>query len=549
MRRKRSLSTCRIAIHLASLIVVVGMPASASTKDEAAARLDHDAIYEDYLATRFSGAERKLKQALLVCGSHGCSRTVRARVHVDLGVVYGEGLKKLPEAKAEFEAALKDDPSQTIPDELLTEQLSKLFESAGGPSVARKKVRASSVPEDIVHDPPLEQRILTPVPLYVEVAEGLQAAKVQVRYSPFGLPEWKTLDMKRSGPGFVAEIGCADIGTATGDLKYFIQVIDANGDVVASSGTRNLPNTVAIKNQLSGAPPHWPERPPPSACANSADCPPDLPGCAAQRRIAKEHGDKGEDTPCADDRECREGLSCMVGACRSLARIDGRCDSDSGCRTGSSCRDGSCIAPPPRNWVSLSAEQDVLFVPEASDACVSQDKFACFAGETPYAAATPSAPAAGRGGDVGGGPALATTRILLGLDRLVTDNVSVGARIAYAFGGAPARVGGPSFFPYHLEARASYWFGSRPFWSAKLRPFVSLAGGKAQVDAKKEVTVQSELSLAAWRKTGTSFVAVVAGAMLAVGGGGGVVGELKGMQMFGTSGAALGAEIGYAIGF
>src|SRR5262249_22372852 len=144
------------------------------------------------------------------------------------------------------------------------------------------------------HDPPSEQRILTPVPLYAQVGPGLDAAKVQVRYHPFGSSAWKTVDMKQAGRGFVAEIPGLVVGTTTRDLKYYLQVVDTAGDVVALSGSRNAPNAVAIKNQLTGPAPHLPGLEPPAACVNPADCPPGLPGCTASAKAKVEHGEKAE---------------------------------------------------------------------------------------------------------------------------------------------------------------------------------------------------------------------------------------------------------------
>src|SRR5262249_37870235 len=59
------------------------------------------------------------------------------------------------------------------------------------------------------------------------------------------------------------------------------------------------------------------------------------------------------------------------------------------------------------------------------------------------------------------GLALSTLRIMLGYDRLIIDNLTLGLRAGFAFNGASG--GGASFLPLHLEARLGIWPGHTPF--------------------------------------------------------------------------------------
>jgi len=45
----------------------------------------------------------------------------------------------------------------------------------------------------------------------------------------------------------------------------------------------------------------------------------------------------------------------------------------------------------------------------------------------------------------------------------MTENLALGGRIGYAFGGGPDSRSGSAFLPVHIEARGSLWFGSDPF--------------------------------------------------------------------------------------
>jgi hypothetical protein len=204
-----------------------------------------------------------------------------------------------------------------------------------------------------------------------------------------------------------------------------------------------------------------------------------------------------------------------------------------------------------------------MLLPGRSSVCADQTDYACFSGDSQYEAGVPYMPARGVDDRVAGGPALATTRVLLGYDRLLGEKISLGARVGYAFGGAPARNGGAAFFPFHLEARAAYWFGAHPFFSGGLRPYVVVSGGASQVDAKRTVTVQNqdpqpngmmvpaaakEQDLTAWRKTGTSFVALGLGALFPLSKTGGLLAELKAQEMIGNPATVIALQIGYAQG-
>ena len=300
---------------------------SAAPKDAAATKLADDAINADYLATNFADAEKKLRNAVAMCASNACSPQVRARVLRDLGIVLIAGLNRPDDGKKAFAEALAVDPDLALDKALTTKEIDRLFRAAkeGGGAPAAKPVAAvpaASTPPaaagDMIHTPAAEQQSLTSVPIYVELPQGIVAVKVVARYKPYGTAEWKTLELRRLGNGYGAEVPCRDVGSTTGDFVYFVQATDAAGDVVSMSGSRATPNKVPIKNALSGEPPHLPGVKPPSKCTDSADCPPGLPGCPSGKAPAT----KGWGTACEQDSECNEGLSCNNGVCDSGAKVD-----------------------------------------------------------------------------------------------------------------------------------------------------------------------------------------------------------------------------------
>jgi hypothetical protein len=321
--------------------------------------------------------------------------------------------------------------------------------------------------------------------------------------------------MPRVRQGFGVEIPCLDVGSATGDLKYFIQATDAENNLVSFSGTRNDPNTVPIKTALDGDPPHLPGQPPAAKCPDPGDCPPEFPGCKSQG---------GDKPPCEETGDCP----------------------------------GQPASDAKKNWLSVAFQQDLLIYGSGTEICAGGNEYACFRdGDTYYAAY----PVKGKGGEVAGGIGLSTSRVMVGYDRVIGP-ITLGARIGFAFGGGPPAPNGKPFFPVHGEARAAYYFGSDPFARRFFRPYVVLGGGVAQVDGGVEVGLYetdqafqaNKISrMTAWRKTGLGFVTGGIGVLFPFIPRTGPFTEFKVMQTFGGTSANLGTslnfQLGYAFGF
>ncbi len=588
---RRFIRSLIVATSLSSVALVPSV-SDAAGKDKAAQKLQRDAMDNDYLATKFPDAEAKLRKAIKLCGADACSPKVLAQLHRDLGVVLIGGENKKDEGKGAFLLAFKADPGVALDKDLTTPDIQKAFEDAkkgGGKATAapadeeeeeeeepkpkpkpkKKVVEASS---DMVHTPPTESPVLTPVPLYVELPEDVTAVKVQVRYKPFGAPEWKTLELRKMGGGWGAEIPCLEIGSTTGDLSYYVQAVDASGDVVSTSGNRNTPNKLPIKNELKGDAPRLPGKPPPAACDDPNACPPGFP-CAGKK---PKKGAKGWGASCEADKECGDGLLCKSGSCESgeaaakapepTEEPAKGCESDLDC-DGGVCSSGQCQSSSSgkKNWGSVSIEQDIALV-SGSDVCSAPSQtdngYSCFRGDGQQYHGTPLP---GTADAISGGVAPATTRILAGYDRVVLPNVTVGARLGYALRGGPKPDGGVAFLPVHAEARVAYWLGRDPFSRVGLRPYVFAAGGLAQVDVKVQVQVREDVTvlpidriqpdnpdqqtLDAWKKMGQSFGAIGGGVMYATSARSGIVGDLKLMMMFPSSGFVVAPEIGYVVGF
>jgi hypothetical protein len=219
-----------------------------------------------------------------------------------------------------------------------------------------------------------------------------------------------------------------------------------------------------------------------------------------------------------------------------------------------------------KNWFSLHFEQDVLVYSSTSNVCASNGptfaaeapEYACFQGGSQYGYSAGQNIFPGAGNHVGGGVGLATSRILVGFERLLSANLSLGARVGFAFRGGPSLNNGQSFSPLHAELRASYWFGSDPFASDGVRPYFGLSGGFGEVDGHVSVDYYQDAAgraannkgtLEAWRKTGKGFAGLGFGLWIPFAASSGIVPEVRAKEMLGAKATAFDASLGYAYGF
>jgi len=552
--RPRGLIVIRSIVMLALFGAAPAL--AAAPKDETATNLNQDAIDNDYLAMKFPDADRKLRQAIAICGRTGCSPNVIAQLHRDLGIIYVV-TKRVDDAKAQFAQALQFDANTAIPKDLNTPEINAAFTAAAGKNAAkapaateaaRPKKPAPPVSEDIRHTPPEEQTLLTAVPLFAEMAEGLSPNRVVVRYKAYGAPEWKATDMKKLRRGYGIEIPCVEVGSAVGDFKYYLQALGSDGEVLAAMGSKASPLRVPIAEQIAADPPHLPGRKAPIQCSagTAGECPPEFPGCKLNRR--------GTGRPCTSDAECPSG-ACNGNRCVVDEGASGKkkCETDTECGSGYVCKTGYCEGNPKKNWIALAVQQDLLILPAAKDVCLNGTVYACYDTQTGayYEPPNPPIPAVA-GDEVKAGVGIATTRLLLAYDRPMTANLALGGRIGYAFGGGPEARSGSAFLPVHIEGRGSLWFGSDPFLKVGVRPYIVASLGLAQIDVSTSVYLEEATgksgTLIAWKRSGVLFGSLGFGIFYALGRNTGFFGEVRAQRMFPNVGTAIPIQIGYAVG-
>jgi hypothetical protein len=577
----------RLSLRLLCLLLTLALPASAQfTRDNAANKKIDEAINEHYLATDFEKAEGVLTGTIQACGDK-CSPQVIARAWMYVGIVRGSGKNDQAGAREAFSKAIATDPQVKLDAALATPETQKTFDTAGGagaapapePTPAPAAAPAASGGEEEgpggMKCTPDAMEIETRRPVPVECVSDQDAATVELRYKPFG-GDWKTVRMTKKGESFRGEIPCVDTKTS-GDMKVYARAKDASGETIDNWGSKNKPINYTFGESVTGEPPAYAGETPPARCADSAECPPDFPGCGGG---GASRGNVDWGGKCENSTECKSGLLCEGGVCEAAPS----CENNDDCSTGK-CTDGKCdvgsdvassAGPFKKNWLGLNYGIDIAMI-SGTNVCASSD-FSCYevgSRDKPYPGP------AYDGTQIKSGAVMATHRILLSYDRAFSPNFTAGLRAGYAlFGGPPAiesfdENNQPqkkiAFLPVHAELRLAYWFGQGALAKKGLRPYLFLGGGMAQVDAKVQVNIYDcsgttaspsapgcldktqagnipKKSVDAWKKLGQGFVALGGGLVYAFTPQLGFQANLNFDYMLGSSGAVFQPSFGLVYG-
>ena len=487
----------RVAFLLVALLslLVLPRPAFAQNKQvEAQARqLQKKAMEEDYLVTEFGKASDKLNKAMQICGTDKCSAQLRAQLKRDLGVVQIGGQINKDEGAKNFAEAQQIDPAVQLDPDLKTKEIEDAWEKAkkGGGGGTGPGPAPSG---DFTHTPVAMQLVRTPVPIYAEYGGTENIVKVIARYKAFGMTEWKSQELRKIGKGWGGTITCLDV--IQGDFQYYLQGFNDQNDPVATAGDRNHPYKVPIKrDKIEGDPPHLPDQPPPTQCADTGDCPPDFPGCHGSKPSGDENKGKGEDADCEEDTEC-ESKVCKKNKCtKPEEKSEGKLR---------------------RVWVGFSAGIEFMLVGSADDVCkldqsaspINTAGYYCVNSDgTDYpdrndrtGTQNKNIVQDGKTDKVSGGGTLGNIRLLLSVDFALSANFMLGVRgglILNTYPGVAASNDGKSsaLGPVHLEARGTYIIGKDALLKAGLAPYAMGAAGYGQFTGKVGVSV---------RETGTA---------------------------------------------
>jgi hypothetical protein len=539
----------------------------------------------DYEAMNYTGAAAALKKAIQACGAKNCSPQTKAALLRDLGTMEFRSGDKDAAGKywndalaidetlginpaydawdvgaawedARAAAGLPAGPISSKPNPAGVPPPSAAAPAPAAPPPA--PTHAAPPPEpppvhvapspppgpppeqpnggDFDHDPAIEQKEDTPLPIHVEYTGNSKLAQVIVKYKGAQMREWARVELKSVGPAvYEGLIPCADV--TRGMMRYWIQGFDSTGDPAAATGDPKHPFSVAIRDKITSEPPRLPGKQPPRSCEES-DCPPGLPGCT--KRGAGGPPEEGG----AEETEVKEKKTPV--------------------RAGPGYR---------RIWFGVSLAVDFLVLPGSSDVCSRSDMtgsptnsqgYYCYdpVGKADFPAnmaqndtlvpkESGTATGALQGGDI---------RILFAFDYAVNPSVLVGGRFGYVANTYPGKSAvdqGHAFFaPLHIEARATYLFGVAPLTHVGFAPMAFGGLGLSQFDGHQSTAVRLTTNpptqtVDAWLTDAPFFVVLGGGGRYQFSERAALTGALRLNVVIGGNGlmTTFGPEIGVLYGF
>jgi hypothetical protein len=540
------LATILIAVSC-SLVSRVAM---ADARTEAAANAALKKAESDYLAMNYAAAAARIEKALKACGPKKCGAPVRATLLRDLGTMqFRKGEKD--QAGRNWAEAGKLQPNLSLNPAYDTGELRQAFAAAtkGSSTPPAAAVAVAEQPAgDFNHTPAAEQRVDTPLPVYVDGA-GDEVKRVIVKYKAPGMTTWKRIELKKVGDGWGGLIPCADVQAGT--LRYYIQGVDDSKETVASNGDARHAYTVEIKSDISGDGPHLPGMKPPKSCEEGADCPPDFPGCKKSGDVADDNGnDEVKD-------EAAESKSSAPPFRRVWLGVMGTMDF----QTIPSGHDLCALIPPglPNQAMPANSARMYCTNPDGTD-------FPVYPRTDPRALAQDQSLVPGEAGNSHGGVQRGDARIAFSFDYALTANLLVGARLgatflkypgqaAYADGNAWSLASGR----FYVDARGTWVFGANAL-TRFFAPMAFAGFGLASFDAHTDSTatlqppqnapaVTGRVSI--WQMNGPFFLMAGGGVRLMAGQRFAVSVALRVNGSFGINGfvPTVGPELGVAFGF
>lgn len=451
----------RALVLVATLVAACLLSTSALAVDrraEAAAKTALKRAADDYLATDFAAGAARLQRAIRACGTKKCTTETRTLLLRDLGTMqFRTG--DAGAARKAWGDALKLDPNLGLNQDYETPDLRAAWDdvkgvAAGGGGGGGGTVQPTG---DFAHTPAAEQKVNTPLPVYVEYAGTSPVARVIVKYQGAAATGWSRVDLKRLGGGWGGVIPCGEVKLGT--MRYWVQGFDDSGDPIASSGDPKHPYTVSIQNDISREAPHLPGKSAPRACGADNDCPPGLPGCPTESPSSENEEETPHEKP--------------TGGGKAYARV----------------------------WVGVSAElPELSLMPSGNDLCklsasgLITNSIGAYC-TNPDGTDFPSRASAvenshlsqvGEAGHAGGGLQLGDVRVMGSLDYALSPSLLVGARFGFvlnAYPGQAAVSAGHALGPkIDAEVRATYLFGDEPLAHVGFAPMAFAGMGLSEFD-------------------------------------------------------------------
>lgn len=534
-----------LTLLFALLAATLSTSAFADPRTEGVAKAAMKKAEGDYLAMNYGTGAARIEKAMKACGQNKCSAATRAALFRDLGTMqFRKGDKDQAArnwaAAAQLQADLALNPAYDAPD------LRKAFVAAakgsgggggGGGGAGGGGGGGGGANEqpggDFTHTPATEQKVDTPLPIYVEGgADGV--VRVVVKYKGPGMTSWKRFDLKKVGDGWGGLVPCGDV--TAGTLRYYIQGFDESKESAATNGDARHPYTVEVKDDISGDAPHLPGMKPPKSCHESSDCPPDFPGCSKSGASA---GDSGDD--------------------------NGEASKD----------DDKAKGPFKRVWIGVAGAIDFQSMPSGQDLCRLDPTTALPANSANVyctnkdgtdfpSRSTPdqnNALVPGSAGRSNGGVQRGDIRMMLSLDYALNPNMLVGGRLGitlFKYTGDAAYTDGRAWSlassRLYLDARFTYLFGENAL-TKTVAPMIFGGLGLASFDTHTDsgITLSNGQSgtVSLWQTNGPFFFLLGGGIRVSMSENLGATLAVRMNGSFGPNGfiPTFGPEVGIVYGF
>jgi hypothetical protein len=257
----------RLVLQHVAFLVGLGLALGAAHASEPSSDAPLEPIVElnkrallAYQMLDVAGAAELLSQALALCEQAKlANHPVAARTLIHLGAVQVAGLKQPAEGIASFRRALAIDPNINVTQSLQNPEVESAFDQAktGQPAPSSPVAEArSAAPPPVpsrrlnrsINHPPVTRAIRgRPVTIKVQVPPGLAAFKVMLAYRAADSDEFlvrRMFPLKEVPGWFAAEIPLE--ATQGAHVAYYLEAQNLDDQPIATSGTPDLPHTVAL---------------------------------------------------------------------------------------------------------------------------------------------------------------------------------------------------------------------------------------------------------------------------------------------------------------
>jgi len=210
-----------------------------------------DQAYDEYDLLELEAAEVTLNQALSLADAYDVEAALVADLHLMMGIVadglYGDDIVTMDHFAAglEVDRGAQLNPYYTNPD------LDALFEEA---FESLPPIEPEPTAPILSHQPAVTIRSGAPLTLTATTRDGAGVRRVVLAYRPHGETRFSRTNLRLSSP---TEFHVTVPGTVTESagiqLEYFLQALNSDDLVLASSGSATTPHVVVILDPDEGS--------------------------------------------------------------------------------------------------------------------------------------------------------------------------------------------------------------------------------------------------------------------------------------------------------